>query len=147
VACLGNANHRLQWTLKLPASSFYYWSVQAVDAAFAGSPFAAEYTVGVPGSAEVPGVFALGAIQPNPFSTSTRIGFDLPRPTKVSAGVYDVGGRLVRRLALERALPAGRHHLEWDGCNERGHRVRDGAYLCAMEAEGFRSSRLIVLLR
>ncbi len=36
-----------EWTLTLPAGT-YYWSVQAVDSAFAGSPWALEETVGVP---------------------------------------------------------------------------------------------------
>ncbi|MDI7276155.1 MAG: FG-GAP-like repeat-containing protein, partial [Anaerolineae bacterium] len=38
---LGNANHRLTTTLALPPGS-YYWSVQAIDGAFAGGPFGAE---------------------------------------------------------------------------------------------------------
>ncbi len=39
---LGNTNHDTTWTLRnLPVGN-YYWSVQAVDAAFAGSAFATE---------------------------------------------------------------------------------------------------------
>ena len=41
VARLGGANHDLSWRLQLPPG-IYYWSVQAVDGAFAGSAFAAE---------------------------------------------------------------------------------------------------------
>ncbi len=42
VAELGNVQANTSWTLEnLPAGT-YYWSVQAVDGAFAGSPFAAE---------------------------------------------------------------------------------------------------------
>jgi len=37
----GNAHERLSMTIKLPSmTSPYYWSVQAIDSAFAGSPFA-----------------------------------------------------------------------------------------------------------
>jgi len=44
---LGNANHNNRWTLKnLPAGK-YYWSVQALDNAFAGSAFADEQSVTV----------------------------------------------------------------------------------------------------
>jgi hypothetical protein len=43
VVQLGNAQQRRWWTLNLPPDSGpYYWSVQAVDGAFAGSEFAAE---------------------------------------------------------------------------------------------------------
>ena len=39
---LGNTNHNTRWTIKnLPAGK-YYWSVQAIDNAFAGSTFATE---------------------------------------------------------------------------------------------------------
>jgi hypothetical protein len=41
---LGNAQHGLTARLTNVAVGFYYWSVQAVDTAFAGSPFAAEGT-------------------------------------------------------------------------------------------------------
>jgi hypothetical protein len=45
VAQPGNAGQRLSLTLNLPsASAAYHWSVQAIDGALAGSPFAAEST-------------------------------------------------------------------------------------------------------
>lgn len=39
---LGNTNHSRTWTIKNLPPGTYYWSVQAVDNAFAGSPFAPE---------------------------------------------------------------------------------------------------------
>ncbi len=47
---LGNTNHNLTWTIglnRLP-QAVYYWSVQAVDTAFAGSLFATESTFNGP---------------------------------------------------------------------------------------------------
>jgi fibronectin type 3 domain-containing protein len=41
---LGNANHNLSWTIKKLPKSRFYWSVQAIDNAFAGSAFAPEQT-------------------------------------------------------------------------------------------------------
>ena len=85
VARLGNVNHRLQWTLKLPAAPFYYWSVQAVDGAFAGSPFAAEYTVGVPGFAGCTGSLRARHVPAQSvLDDRTRIGLDLSRAATVS---------------------------------------------------------------
>jgi hypothetical protein len=43
----GNTGVRRSWTLQIP-SARYYWSVQAVDYSYAGSPFAAEQTTDVP---------------------------------------------------------------------------------------------------
>jgi hypothetical protein len=45
VAASGNTQERQSWTLTNLIGGTYYWSVQAVDASFAGSPFAAEGTV------------------------------------------------------------------------------------------------------
>ncbi|MBW3587034.1 MAG: VCBS repeat-containing protein, partial [Cyanobacteria bacterium 0813] len=44
VVGLGNANQNTQWQLKDLSPGTYYWSVQAIDTAWAGSPFAAEGT-------------------------------------------------------------------------------------------------------
>jgi hypothetical protein len=42
IPAAGNAQKQLSWTLKVPQTGSYYWSVQAVDTAFAGSSWAAE---------------------------------------------------------------------------------------------------------
>ena len=57
---LGNAQQRLSFPLAFSGTGPFYWSVQAVDTAFAGSPFAPErsFTVGLvlgPESGVVPG--------------------------------------------------------------------------------------------
>lgn len=41
IAALGNAQKRLTWTIKGIPAGEYYWSVQAIDASFAASPWAA----------------------------------------------------------------------------------------------------------
>jgi len=41
----GNAGQGLSWTLPHLPRGTYYWSVQAIDTAFAGSPWAAEHTL------------------------------------------------------------------------------------------------------
>ena len=44
VAARGNVGPNLRWTLKDLSPGVYYWSVQAIDASYKGSPFAAEGT-------------------------------------------------------------------------------------------------------
>ncbi|MBP7829488.1 MAG: VCBS repeat-containing protein [Kiritimatiellae bacterium] len=48
VAALGNVNQNLSWTLKNLPPMTYYWSVQAVDTAYAGGAWAAEQPFVVP---------------------------------------------------------------------------------------------------
>ena len=44
IAALGNTDGRLSWSVTNLTAGTYYWSVQAIDNSFAGSPFAAEQT-------------------------------------------------------------------------------------------------------
>ncbi|MFC2091050.1 FG-GAP-like repeat-containing protein, partial [Bacteroidota bacterium] len=48
----GNAEHSLKWRLRLPEGN-YYWTVQAVDASFAGSNFPATKSVQVARKGEI----------------------------------------------------------------------------------------------
>ncbi len=48
IPAMGNVQHNTSWTLKGLSPGDYYWSVQAVDTAFAGSPWALEETFTVP---------------------------------------------------------------------------------------------------
>ncbi len=45
---MGNVQHNTSWTVKGLPSDTYYWSVQAVDTAFAGGAWTAEETATVP---------------------------------------------------------------------------------------------------
>jgi predicted nucleotidyltransferase len=47
VVRMGNTNHVTTWTIKDLPDGTYYWSVQAVDNAFAGSPFTTEGTFSI----------------------------------------------------------------------------------------------------
>ena len=59
MAQLGNAQERLTASLtNLTNGITYYWSVQAIDTAFAGSPFATEQTFVLGGGAHCPNIFA-----------------------------------------------------------------------------------------
>jgi hypothetical protein len=64
---------------------------------------------------------------PNPFGASTRVGFLVGSPGPVTLKVYDAVGRLVRTVEGGE-LPPGRHFLDWDGRDDRGHRAASGVY-------------------
>lgn len=113
VAARGNVDHNTSWTLDLPPG-LYYWSVQAIDGAWAGSAFATEqvldFTAGVPGAA--PDRIAFAVNGPNPFRGSTQFRFALPRAAEVRLAIFDVHGRRVATVA-EGAFDAGEHLASW----------------------------------
>ncbi len=83
---------------------------------------------------------------PNPSSGSTLIPFGLPGRTAVQCDLFDVGGRLVRRLVAE-TLPAGHYEITWDGRDDRGRRLPSGVYFCRLKVGQSALSRKLVLTR
>jgi hypothetical protein len=83
-----------------------------------------------------PVVFALEPNRPNPFESSTVIGFDLPEPCAVRLEVVDVQGRVVRVLT-GKAWPAGRHSVFWTGENDAGEAAGPGVYFVRIKAGDF----------
>jgi hypothetical protein len=85
VPALGNAQTRLNALARLPVGR-YYWSVQAVDSAFAGSPFAPEATFDyttVPTATTLPAT-DIGPVQAT-LNASVQTGF-LPTTVKFEYG-------------------------------------------------------------
>ena len=100
-------------------------------------------------SAIVPERTALLPNYPNPFNPETWFPFDLSASGNVTLVVYDVRGRVARRLELG-ALPAGLYRTpgraaRWDGRNEFGEPVGNGVYLVELRAGGDRKMRRMVV--
>jgi hypothetical protein len=70
---------------------------------------------------------------PNPFNPSTRIVFSLPETTAVRVDVYDASGRHIVALT-DATLPAGSHHVEWNGRDAARLPVASGVYFCRIDA-------------
>ena len=83
---------------------------------------------------------------PNPFNPSTVIRFDLAADGPARLAVYDLSGRLVRRLS-HGAMTAGPHALRWDGRDARGRTVAAGVYIARLEAGGRAVSHRMVLVK
>jgi hypothetical protein len=88
--------------------------------------------------------FAIEQNRPNPFGPWTEIRYSVPRTTRVSLRVYDVDGRLVRKLT-DRVAVAGEHTARWDGRDETGVPVASGIYYYRIDAAGFRASGKMVM--
>ncbi len=118
-------------------------------------PLQAELTVPLSGqgvsatSADPPQArFALLPARPNPFSDGTALRFVLPESGQVRLGVYDLRGRLLRRI-LEpgERLEAGEHHRAWNGRDQDGNRLASGVYFIKLEWGDRQATRKLLLLR
>ena len=76
---------------------------------------------------------------PNPFSPSVdrfvRIRYKLERDEQVEIRIFDFAMNLVRSLTDERQT-GGEREVSWDGTDNNGARVANGAYFYAVEAGG-----------
>ena len=118
----------------------------AAEAATAEESAGQTGTTAVFGEDAVPGVSALYGNYPNPFNAGTAMRSQLVQMGPVSLDIYDIQGRLVRRL-WQGILAGGEHQLAWDGRDERGHAVATGVYLSHLVAPGVVQARKMMLVR
>lgn len=87
---------------------------------------------------------------PNPFNPKTRIDFSVPgldgSKTHVRLFVYDIRGRVVRRL-IDGPVEAGAQHVFWNGTDEGGQRVASGVYIYRMQAAEKTAIRKMMLIK
>jgi len=86
---------------------------------------------------------------PNPFSRECLIRCGSPagsRGEEISLAIYDVSGRLVRRL-LDETAPSRKIVLIWDGHDEAGGTLPGGAYYLTAMLGGERSTRSFRIVR
>jgi len=88
----------------------------------------------------------LSVVSPVPGAEGTTIRFGLPRESEVSVSVYDVTGRLLRRLDRGR-YPAGVRTLRWDFRDGRGRAVETGIFIIKLEANGTVIAKQAIRLR
>ncbi len=93
-----------------------------------------------------PTTFKLEQNYPNPFNPATTIKFTIPKETRVQIAVFDITGRLVKIL-IDDVLPAGEHLTVWDGTDHSGFKVSSGVYIYRMYADGFVTSKKMMLAK
>jgi len=94
----------------------------------------------------LPTAMAIKGAYPNPFNPAVTVEFDLDRRRDVEVSIYDVQGKLVRRLVSENR-DRGTHRVRWEGNDDRGNRVASGVYLLLVRSEGWADNRKLVLLK
>ena len=87
-------------------------------------------------ASKIPAIASATSLQvwPNPFNTTTRLGFHLNRATFVHVAIYNLQGQLVHTL-VNAPLHAGVHQMQWDGRDERGHSAATGPYFARLLIE------------
>ncbi len=98
-------------------------------------------------SADLPASFALHPCAPNPFNPQTRIRFDLPVTAEVGLEIYDVAGRLVRKLLAGERLSPGVHERTWRGRDQVGRSVAAGVYFYRLDAGSYSETRRMTLIK
>ena len=88
---------------------------------------------------------------PNPFNPETWIPYTLGDDTDVNVRIYDVEGKLVRKLDLgyqRSGRYLGREKaIYWDGRDQLGESVSSGIYFYTLKADAFSDTRRMVILK
>lgn len=140
----------------LSADSTYYLMLRTRDEASNWSGYSnvcrmEPASAGVDDPAELTGGFRLEAVAPNPCRAATLVRFHLAEAiaggTRIRLTLFDVQGRVVRRLMDRTICPAGPHAVRWDLRNDAGAPVASGQYFCRLEAGSSRQAQRILCLR
>jgi hypothetical protein len=94
----------------------------------------------------VPTAVSLSTPFPNPTRGRASIRLDLPSETVVRATLYEVSGRMVRRIA-DRRMPAGSHTLSWGVQDQEGRDMRPGIYFLRVWLGQAAYSRTVIIVR
>lgn len=103
-------------------------------------------TTGTVDNGEVPANYALQDNYPNPFNPTTNISYDLPRQTYVSLGIYNILGRRIATLVNE-TQASGRHVIQWNGNDDFGNEVSNGAYFYRIQTPEFSAVKKMVFMK
>ena len=88
---------------------------------------------------------------PNPFNPETWIPFKLAQDSTVTAKIYDLTGKQIRRIELGH-IPAGNYvesnrAIYWDGKTDTGEFVSSGTYFDQIETDDYTETRKMVILK
>jgi hypothetical protein len=83
---------------------------------------------------------------PNPFNPNATIQYSLLKTGLVRVSIYDVTGRLVRRL-VDGIRSEGEQRVIWDGRNDHGFDVGSGVYTYRLESAGTAVAGKMTLLK
>jgi hypothetical protein len=93
------------------------------------------------------GSFTIATVAPNPLNPEATLTYTTSRAGFVRIEMYDIQGRLVRKLVDDPAMPAGTHQATIDGRGERDEKLASGVYyLRGYSSEG-EFKQLVTILK
>src|SRR5690554_4629476 len=135
----GNMGVNTEFILSGLPEGTYYWRVQAVDGAFAGSPFTEEQSfiitnVSAEDTTTSPFVTELHGNYPNPFNPETTISFSLRADQRVKMEIYNIAGQKVTTL-VDDLLAGGEHSVVWNAGAGQNRKISSGIYFYRLQTE------------
>ena len=119
---------------------YTYYNRYPAGAASLTAGRAIEFYPGTADAADVPessfrpaAGFFLSPARPNPSALSTALTFSLEAEGTARVSIYDIEGRVVRRL-LNRRCPAGPTTVTWNGTDGQGRPAAAGVYFVRLDA-------------
>ncbi len=91
--------------------------------------------------ASIPESATLDPAFPNPFNSSTQIGFNLPVAGVVNLSVFDLSGRLISTI-LHKEMNAGQYSTSFDAID-----MANGVYLLHLETDNTSINQKLVLVK
>jgi hypothetical protein len=95
----------------------------------------------------ISGSFQLGQNSPNPFNAMTGIKYRLRNAGRVNLFVYDIRGRLIKKVLDNRFHSYGYFTVTWNGRDHSGRDVCPGIYVYRMTTGRFTKTRRMMLVK
>jgi endonuclease/exonuclease/phosphatase family metal-dependent hydrolase len=102
--------------------------------------------VGVGDDDDLPKLFRIYPNYPNPFNSTTKIDYQLPKKTNVQLVIFDILGRSVITL-VDDILQPGYKTITWNGIDAFGNNVSAGMYFYMIQTGKNREVKKMVLLK
>ena len=94
----------------------------------------------------IPETIILSDSYPNPFNSSTRIDYKLPKREHVEITIYNLLGQEIATI-VDGTKPAGQYSVIWDGRDYRGRHVASGIYFYGLRAGDMVKSKKMTLIK
>jgi len=94
----------------------------------------------------LPKVFSLKQNYPNPFNPETNIDFSIPVTSDIRLEIYNVLGHKINTL-INKQVSAGLYRINWNGRDFNGRVVSAGVYFYRLDAEGFSSTKKMLMIK
>lgn len=84
---------------------------------------------------------------PNPFNPTTNIRYQLSKTSNVTLTIYNMLGQEVVKLVDDETQLTGTYNVVWNGKDALGNSMASGIYFYQLKADGFISSKKMVLIK